>query len=153
MRLYFLKDRCMLKPLLVAYCALYISCSFADDATEDLLQTLHTPQPIYEMRDEDYRLDPKMLKSSHAVGWVRSPLVDISKREYQGYKSPVEVAMTVIAATGRIADVKILKSSGSKAVDQKVRLALLDALLEKIPYADANAHYVLDHRFAVEKPL
>ena len=153
MRLYFFKESCMLKPLIVAYCVLYMNCSVADVATNDLLQTLHTPQPTYEIRDEDYRLDPKMLKSSHAVGWLRSPMVDISKREYQGYKSPVEVAMTVIAATGRIAEVKILKSSGSKAVDQKVRLALLDALLEKIPYADANAHYVLEHRFAIEKPL
>lgn len=143
----------MFKLLIVALCAVSQSAVFAQDAAEDLLQTLHMPQPVYEMRDEDYRLDPKMLKNSHVVGWVRSPIVDVSKQEYRGYQRPVEVAMTVISATGRIADVKILKTSGAQLVDHKVKLALLGAVLEKIPYADANASYVLEHRFAIEQPL
>lgn len=153
LRLYFLKVYGMLKTLIFALCCVFIQHSYAADATGNLLQTLHMPQPVYEMRDEDYRLDSKMLKSSHAVGWVRVPLVDVSAQEYRGYKQPIEVAMTVIAATGRIAEVKILKTSGSKPVDEKVKLALLDASLEKIPYADANANYVLEHRFSIEKPL
>ena len=132
------------------------SWAFANDAqsvTDRLLATLKAPQPAYVMRDEDYLLDPKILKNSHVVGWVKAPFVDISRIDYVGYKRPIDIEMVVIASTGRIAQTKILQSSGSKKVDSKVQEALSTAVLEKIPYADANVSYVLRQKFDIEKPL
>lgn len=122
-------------------------------AEDSLLATLKAAQPAYVMRDEDYRLDPKILKNSHVVGWVKAPLVDISRGDYVGYKRPVDVEMVVIAATGRIAETRLMQSSGSKKVDAKVQDALSSAILEKIPYADAHVSYVLRQKFDIEKPL
>lgn len=125
----------------------------ADSRTHELLTTLNTQQPVYVMRDEDYKIDPKILKNSHVIGWVTAPLVDVSRSDYVGYKRPVAVEMTVIAATGVIAKTVIQQSSGSKKVDRKVQQALALAQLEKIPFADANLIYQLQQKFDIEKPL
>ncbi len=130
-----------------------VNAETTHQAEVNLLETLKAQQPAYIMRDEDYRLDPKILKNSHVVGWVKAPLVDISRHEYMGYKRPVDVEMIVIAATGRIAQSNIVQSSGSKKVDAKVLDALSSAILEKIPYADAHVSYTLRQKFDIEKPL
>ena len=136
----------------VVFYSVHLSAAMPEQE-DTLLNTLIQPQPEYVMHDEDYYIDPKILKSSHVVGWVVAPQVDISRQEYRGYKRPVEVAMTIIAATGKIAESKMIRSSGAKKVDQKVLQALSQALLERIPYADANATYVLTQKFDIEKPL
>lgn len=127
--------------------------AYADSRSNDLLKTLNSEQPVYVMRDEDYKIDPKILKNSHVIGWVKAPLVDVSRSDYVGYRRPVALEMTVIAATGVIAKSVIRQSSGSKKVDHKVRQALALAQLEKIPYADANLSYQLQQKFDIEKPL
>jgi hypothetical protein len=153
MRLYFLKEEHMLKHLAVLLMTVHCSTwVYAEQATDQLLATLHQPQPKYVMRDEDYRLDPKMLKSSHVVGWVDPPMVQLETADFKGYRRAFDVNMTVVAATGRIAAVDVLRSSGAKAVDQKIKEALLKASLERIRYADANATYILNQKFEVEKP-
>lgn len=125
----------------------------ADSKVEQLLLTLHQPQTEYVMRDEDYYIDAKILKNSHVVGWVKAPWVDISRQDYLGYQRPVSIEMTVLALTGRIVETKIQQSSGSKRVDAQVQKALKEAVLEKIPYADAYVTYVLQQKFDIEKPL
>lgn len=140
----------LLIPIL---CGLGLSSSWANDAeTMALISLLTTPQPEYKISDQvdfDARLYPK----NYQIGWINSPEVDVSLRDYQGYQHPILVKMTVIAAQGKIVNIQILKSTGSKAADQKIIQALQSAKLEPIRYADANLTYVLEHEFEIQKPL
>lgn len=61
--------------------------------------------------------------------------------------------MTVIASSGIIAKVEILKSAGSKVLDAKVIDALMQAKLESIPMVDRNITYSLIHELEINNPL
>jgi TonB family protein len=123
-----------------------------DPKTLSLLSLLTTPQPEYKISPK-VDFDPSMYSKNHHIGWVIRPEVDVSLHEYQGYKRPILVEMKVIAAQGKIVEIRILKSTGSKAVDQHILRALKAAKLEPIRYADANLTFLLQHQFEVEKPL
>ena len=61
--------------------------------------------------------------------------------------------MTVIASSGIIAKVEILKSTGSKLLDAKVIDALMQAKLESIAMVDRNITYNLIHELEINNPL
>ncbi|NNH39466.1 hypothetical protein HLH17_01195 [Acinetobacter sp. ANC 5380] len=61
--------------------------------------------------------------------------------------------MTVIASSGIIAKVEILKSTGSKLLDAKVIGAGMQAKLESIPMVDRNITYSFIHVLEINNPL
>lgn len=144
---------CQKYAALVLGLAVCVPC-FANTAPEDaLLNTLKMQQPTYVMRDEDYQLDPRLIQKERKIDWLVQPEVDVNAAEFKHYKNAIQVEMTVIAQTGHIAAVKILKSTGSKAIDDKVLAALQKARFDSIRFVDANLTYTLVHRFEIEKPL
>ena len=101
----------------------------------------------------DYKIDPKLLNKSYEVNWSISPKFNFTATELKSAQSPVKVKMTVIASSGIIAKVEILKSTGSKLLDAKVIDALMQAKLESIPMVDRNITYTLIHELEINKPL
>ena len=120
---------------------------------DQLLKILETPQPNYVIKDDDYKIDPKLYKKEYDVTWRVRPKFEISPSEFKQYKSPVKVKMIVVATTGYIADIQILKSSGSNTIDRKVKEALTVARLESIPFVDKSVTYELIHEFDLKNPL
>ncbi|MEZ2902175.1 hypothetical protein ACBQ24_05385 [Acinetobacter terrestris] len=133
--------------------ALVLACApspvFANDQKIDaLLQSLTTPQKNYVPSALDYKIDPKLLEKSYEVNWSISPKFNFTATELKSAQSPVKVKMTVIASSGIIAKVEILKSTGSKVLD-----ALMQAKLESIPMVDRNITYTLIHELEINNPL
>lgn len=126
---------------------------YADDKYEQLLKALETPQVQYEIPQNDYKIDPKLYKNEYEVDWASHPQFKITAQEFKAYKSSIKVKMTVIASTGYIADAVVLKSSGSKVIDEKVLDAVKLARLSKIPHVDKTVTYNLIHDFEIKKPL
>ena len=118
-----------------------------------LLTLLKKPPATYVMRDEDYKLDPKLLKDEYLVDWAIRPQFDFSPQELKNYKQTLSVEMTVIAASGTIVQSQVVKSSGSKKIDEKVVKSLRYARLESIPFMDPNVTYKLTQNFTMTSPL
>ncbi|TCB55729.1 energy transducer TonB [Acinetobacter terrestris] len=138
--------------------ALVLACApspvFANDQKIDaLLQDLTTPQKNYVLSALDYKIDPKLLKKSYEVNWLIPPKFNFTATELKAAQSPVKVKMTVIASSGIIAKVEILKSTGSKVLDAKVIAALMQAKLESIARVDRNITYTLIHELEINNPL
>ena len=86
---------------------------FANDQKIDaLLQSLTTPQKNYVPSALDYKIDPKLLNKSYEVNWLIPLKFNFTATELKAAQSPVKVKMTVIAGSGIIAKVEILKSTG-----------------------------------------
>ena len=59
----------------------------------------------------------------------------------------------MIASSGMMAKVEILKSTGSKLLDAKVIDAVMQAKLESIVLVDRNITYSLIHVLKINNPL
>lgn len=59
----------------------------------------------------------------------------------------------VIAHSGLITQVEIIKSSGLKVVDAKIKDAVMAAKLEPIRGVDQNLTYTLQHDIPIKNPL
>ena len=123
------------------------------DQYSKLLKILETPQPKYEIQDRDYKIDTKLYKNEYEVDWASRPQFNVSAQEFKYYKNAIQVKMSVIASTGYIGDAVVVKSSGSKIIDQKVLDAVKLARLDKIPYVDKAVTYNLIHDLEIKKPL
>ena len=117
-----------------------------------LNQLLHTPVAAYHIDDTPYHIDPKFLKDDYVVTWSSLPQFNFSSQELTQYKKPLQVELTVIASSGLIVDAKIVKSSGSKLIDQRVLEAVKIARLERIPLVDQNLTYRLVQDFKLTNP-
>lgn len=138
--------------------ALVLACApspvFANDQKIDvLLQSLTMPQKNYVPPVLDYKIDSKLLNKSYEVNWLIPPKFNFTTTELKAARSQVKVKITVIASSGIIAKVEILKSTGSKVLDAKVMDALMQAKLESIPMVDRNITYTLIHELEINKPL
>ncbi len=124
------------------------SVSWADAARlEALNQLLHSAPPQYVMDDQPYEIDPKFLQEQYQVTWASLPQFNFTSKELKQYRQPLQVELTVVASTGMIVSSKILKSSGSKLIDQRVLLAVQAARLERIALVDQNLTYKLVQDF------
>lgn len=100
-----------------------------------------------------YKIDPKLLNKNYQVNWLIPPKFNFAATELKAAKSPVKVKMTVIASSGIIAKVEILKSTGLKVLDAKVIDAVMQAKLESIVLVDRNITYSLIHVLEINNPL
>ena len=131
--------------------------AFANDVQHEqyqqLLKTLEQPQSVYVPPVVEEKVDSSLYKNEYEVDWRSRPQFNITAQEYKSYKTPVKVKMTVIASTGYIGNAEVVKSSGSKKIDQKVVDAVKLARLDKIAHVDKNVTYTLIHDFDIKKPL
>ena len=124
-----------------------------DQALEEELKSLLTTAQKPYVPKVDLELE-KQLKAQknnkdYQVGWVSRPKIEFMDSDYQSYKNPLRLKLTVLADDGRIVKTEILKSSGSKALDAKVIQALASAQLESIPMMDRNVIYSFVHEFSI----
>lgn len=124
------------------------------DALEAELSTLlNTQQKIYVTKP-DSKLEKQLSKQAqnmeYQVSWIKQPKIEFTEGDYKGYKNPVLLKMTVLADDGRIVKTEVVKSSGSKILDQKVIQALASAQLEAIPNMERNVIYSFMHEFSIK---
>ena len=120
-----------------------------EEELKSLLITQQTPyvpkaDPILEKK-----LKAQQNNKNYQVGWVSRPKIEFMDSDYQAYKNPLRLKLTVLADDGRIVKTEILKSSGSKTLDAKVIQALASAQLEPIPMMDRNVIYSFVHEFSI----
>lgn len=118
-----------------------------------LLQSLTTPQKNYLPPVLDYKIDPKLLNKNYQLNCLTPAKFNFTATELKAAKSPVKVKMTVIASSGTMAKVEILKSTGSKLLDAKVIDGVMQAKLESIALVDQNITYSLIHELEINNPL
>lgn len=149
-----MKNKTLAQCTVLALCLGGYSSSFAAPQSYDaLLNTLTKPPVIYVGKDEDYKIDPRLLKNEYVVDWAIRPQFNLNPDELETYKRPLSVELTVIASSGNIVKSSVVKSSGSKNIDAKVVQALKSARLEAIPFVDPNVTYVLVQNFTMKDPL
>ncbi|WP_297428951.1 energy transducer TonB [uncultured Acinetobacter sp.] len=119
---------------------------------QDLKALLTSKQKPYVPKVDpalEKQLKAQQNKKDYQVAWISRPKIEFSDADYQGYKNPVRLKLTVLANDGRIVKAEVLKSSGSKALDTKVVQALASAQLEAIAMMDRNVIYSFVHEFSI----
>lgn len=148
-------SRILGQSLLLSACiGLFLSSAYAqDEKTRQLLKRLKQPVPAYQPPTVKNAVPPHLLaKQGFEVSWLKAPYLRFNDAELQRAK-PAIVKMTVIANTGQITDVEIIRSSGLRVVDAKIKEAVLAAKLEPIKGVDRNLVYSLEHEIEIKNPL
>jgi len=128
--------------------------SEADQKVQQLLNTLKQPVPTYTPPKVDNAVPAHLLakKQHYEVTWLKEPYLKFTDAELQRAKTAT-IKMTVIAHSGLITQVEIIKSSGLKVVDAKIKDAVMAAKLEPIRGVDQNLTYTLQHDIPIKNPL
>ena len=100
-----------------------------------------------------YKIDAKLLNKNYQLNCLTPAKFNFTATELKAAQSPVKVKMTVIASSGMIAKVEILKSTGSKVLDAQVIDAVMQAKLESIALVGQNITYSLIHVLEINNPL
>lgn len=99
-----------------------------------------------ERRDQEAKSKaPRNLKDGQ-ISWVRSPKPTYTNKDLQGADRTVVVSISADTA-GRVTDVKVIRSSGVDAIDQKVVRAVRNAKFR--PYKEDGVAYP----FNAEQPF
>ena len=124
-----------------------------DSKVQQLLETLKQPVPAYVPPKVDNAVPAHLRdRPAYQVTWLREPYLRFTEAELQRAKA-AKIRMTVVANTGLIVLVDIVKSSGLKSVDQNIKEAVLAAKLEPIRGVDRNLTYILEHEMPIKNPL
>ncbi len=120
---------------------------------QQLLKTLNQPIPAYVPPTVDGAVPAHLRdRQAYQVSWLKAPYLRFTEAEVQRAQA-VKIKMTVVANSGLIVQVDLLRSSGLKAVDQNIQAAVLAAKLEPIRGVDRNLTYTLEHEIAIKNPL
>jgi hypothetical protein len=123
------------------------------DALEAELSVLLNAKQSAYIPQADPKLEKQLAqqakKSNYQVSWIKRPKIEFTDGDYKGYKNPVLMRMTVLADDGRIVKSEVVRSSGSKSIDQKLIQALASAQLEGIPNMERNVIYSFIHEFSI----
>lgn len=98
-----------------------------------------------QRREQEARNTPRNL-SQGQISWVRSPKPAYTNRDLQGSDRTIVVSISA-DATGRVTDVRIVRSSGVDSLDQKVVRAVRGAKFR--PYKENGVAYP----FKAEQPF
>ena len=98
-----------------------------------------------QRREQEARNTPRNLTQGQ-ISWVRSPKPAYTNRDLQGADRTVVVSITADAA-GKVTDVRVIRSSGIPALDQKVVRAVQNAKFR--PYKENGVAYP----FKAEQPF
>lgn len=99
-----------------------------------------------ERREQEARNNTPRNLSQGQISWVRSPKPQYTNRDLQGSDRTVVVSITA-DATGKVTDVRVIRSSGVDALDQKVVRAVRNAKFR--PYKENGVAYP----FKAEQPF